>query len=266
MAGSQIFASLSGYRRVWAVASIHGEAERLTALHAGLWDRLHPGDRLVYLGNMIGRGPDSAATIDELLSFRRAFMTLEPAEEPQVIYLRGAQEEMLQKLLQLQFATDPRGVLEWMLQQGVEETLRAYGCDIEDARRVAGSGAVGIARWTQSLRSRIQGSPGHYDFMAAIRRAAMSDDGALLFVNAGIDPARPLESQRDSFWWNGSGFAEITEPYRGYRRIVRGFDRKRPGLEIREFTATIDGGCGFGGPLLAACILPDGSFEEALEA
>ena len=109
MAGSQIFATLSGYQRVWAVASIHGEADRLAALHAGLWARLRPGDRLVYLGNIIGRGPNSVATIDELLSFRRAFMTIEPAVEPQVIYLRGAQEEMLQKLLQLQFATDPRG-------------------------------------------------------------------------------------------------------------------------------------------------------------
>lgn len=266
MAASQIFATLRGYQRVWAVASVHGEVERLTALHGGLWERLRPGDRLVYLGNVIGRGPQSAATVDELLSFRRAFMTLEPAEEPQVVFLRGAQEEMLQKLLQLQFATDPRGVLEWMLQQGVQQTLLAYGCDIEDARRAAGSGAVGIARWTQGLRSRIQSAPGHYDFMGAIRRAAFSDDGALLFVNAGVDPKRPLESQRDSFWWNGGGFTSIDQPYGGYLRVVRGFDRKQPGLEITAFTATIDGGCGFGGPLVAACVLPDGSFEEALEA
>ena len=266
MAGSQIFATLSGYRRVWAVSSIHGEADRLAALHGGLWDRLQPGDRLVYLGNIMGRGPESVATIDELLTFRRAFMTLEPAEAPQVIYLRGAQEEMLQKLLQLQFATDPRGVLEWMLKQGVEQTIRSYGADVEDARRAAGSGAVGIARWTQALRSRIQSCPGHYDFMAAIRRAAMTDDGALLFVNAGVDPDRPLESQRDSFWWNGGGFARMSEPYNGYTRVIRGFDRSHPGVEITDFTATLDAGCGFGGPLLAACVLPDGSFEEALEA
>ena len=102
--------------------------------------------------------------------------------------------------------------------------------------------------------------------MGAIRRAAMTDDGTLLFVNAGVDPDRPLESQRDSFWWNGGGFARMSAPYNGYKRVVRGFDRQHPGLEINDFTATIDAGCGFGGPLLAACVLPDGSFEEALEA
>lgn len=266
MAGSQIFATLADYRRVWAVASIHGEADRLAALHAGLWEKLRPGDRLVYLGNIIGRGPYSAETIDELLVFRRAFMTLQPAEQPQVAYLRGGQEEMWQKLLQLQFATDPRGVLEWMLQQGVAATLASYGFDVEEARRAAGSGAVGLTRWTQALRSRIQASPGHYDFMAAIRRAAMTDDGALLFVNAGLDPSRPLETQRDSFWWGGSGFGRIEQPFAGYHRVVRGFERRRPGLELGAFTATLDAGCGFGGPLLAACLLPDGSLEEALEA
>ncbi|MDF2097347.1 hypothetical protein [Aquibaculum arenosum] len=267
MAASQIFATLTDdYQRVWAVASIHGEVGRLEALHAGLWDRLRPGDRLVYLGNAIGRGPDSCATIDELLSFRRAFMTLQPEEAPQVVFLRGAQEEMWQKLLQLQFATDPPGVLEWMLQQGVAETLAAYGFDMEEARRAASSGAVGVTRWTQALRQRIQAAPGHYAFMGEIRRAALTDDGALLFVNAGLDPSRPLETQRDSFWWSSAAFARMSEPYGSYHRVVRGFDPRHPGVEIGDFTATLDAGCGFGGTLLAACVLPDGTIEEALEA
>ena len=42
-----------------------------------------------------------------------------------VAYLRGNQEEMWQKLLQLQFATDPRGVLKWMFEQGVEHFARS---------------------------------------------------------------------------------------------------------------------------------------------
>ena len=56
MADQQKFARLRAYRRVWAVAAVHGEAERLGQLHAALWRRLEPGDRVVYLGNMIGRG------------------------------------------------------------------------------------------------------------------------------------------------------------------------------------------------------------------
>ena len=38
-------------------------------------------------------------------------------------YLRGSQEEMWHKVLQLQFAADPRGVLAWMLEQGLGTTL-----------------------------------------------------------------------------------------------------------------------------------------------
>ncbi|MFC4349966.1 hypothetical protein ACFOW6_00265 [Fodinicurvata halophila] len=265
MSSGQIFGELSNTQRVWAVASIHGEAERLVALHEALWPRAEPGDRLVYLGNMIGRGAACGETLDELLGFRTAFLTLEPSIEEQVVFLRGGQEEMWQKLLQLQFATDPRAVLEWMLQQGVGATLETYGFDPEEARRVAGSGTVGLTRWTQSLRSRIQSRPGHYEFMGSIRRAAYTEDHSLLFVHSGFDPSRPLETQRDSFWWSSNGFATLEEPYSSYRRVVRGFEKNHPGLVMEDYTLTLDGGCGFGGPLLAACLLPDGQVVDMLE-
>jgi serine/threonine protein phosphatase 1 len=262
----QKFTQLSGTRRVWAVASIHGEVDRLTALHGQLWPKLEPGDRVVYLGNQLGRGAAVGETIDELLAFRCAVMALDSAEEPNVVFLRGGQEEMWQKLLQLQFANDPRSVLDWMLEQGVGATLRAYGSSPEEARRYVSSGAVGLTRWTQSLRAKMQARPGHYDFLGALRRAAYTDDGALLFVNAGLDPQRPLEAQKDSFWWAGGGFSRISEPYAGYRRIVRGFDPSHPGLEVTDYTATLDGGCGFGGPLLAMAVMPSGEVAELVEA
>ena len=46
-----------------------------------------------------------------------------------VAYLRGAQEEMWAKLLQLQFATDPRQVLGWMLSHGVTHLLTLNSAD-----------------------------------------------------------------------------------------------------------------------------------------
>src|SRR3546814_11135167 len=87
----------------------------------------------------------------------------------------------------------------------------------------------------------------------------------LLFVNAGLEPERPLEAQKDSFWWGGSGFAALDRPYRGYRRVVRGFCPQHPGLDLGGFTATLDAGCGFGGPLPAACFSLDGSLVEEIE-
>ena len=107
----QKFAKLRAVRRVWAIAAIHGEAVRLEELHAALWRRLQPGDRIVYLGNLIGRGPAVLQTLNELLAFRRVLLAGRNAFACDLAYLRGAQEEMWQKLLQLQFSQDPRSVL-----------------------------------------------------------------------------------------------------------------------------------------------------------
>ena len=171
-----------------------------------------------------------------------------------------------QKLLQLQFATDPRGVLAWMLEQGVGATLDSYGVSIEVARREAAAGTLALTRWTGALREAMQRRPGHTQLFAALRRAAFTEDGGLLFVNAGIDPARPLETQSDSFWWSSGAFGRILAPYGGFRRVVRGFDPNHGGMAITDYTATIDGGCGFGGPLVAACLLPDGEIIDKIES
>jgi serine/threonine protein phosphatase 1 len=284
MSDQQKFAFLEGARRVWCVGAVHGERARLEALHDRLWTRLAPGDRLVYLGNVLGRGPDVAGTVAELLAFRCGVMALEPAATPHVVVLRGSQEEMWQKLLQLQFATDPRGVLEWMLGHGLAATLDAYGSSAAEARERVRGGTVGLTRWTQGLRRAMQALPGHVAFMADLRRAcavtgtqpvdtgdpAARPPHGLLCVNAGLDPTRPLEAQKDSFWWASGGFQRLDRPYGGYARVVRGFAPEKPnphpGVALSDFAATVDAGCGLGGPLAAACFAMDGSLDDAVEA
>jgi serine/threonine protein phosphatase 1 len=260
------FARLIAARRVWAIASIHGEAERLGRLHGLIWDRLAPGDRIVYLGNMIGRGPAVGATVNELLAFRRVFLAGRNAFASDLVYLRGGQEEIWQKLLQLQFSQNPKRVLNWMIEYGAGSTLEAYGTSVEQAREAASSGAVMLTRWTTGLRRTIRQHPGHFQLYAALRRAAFTADDRLLLVNAGLDPERPLDAQFDSFWWGGEEFDRITEPYGQFRKVVRGFDRRHPGLLETDYTLTVDGGCGFGGPLLAACVRPSGEVVDRVEA
>ena len=46
---------------------------------------------------------------------------------------------------------------------------------------------------------------------------------------------------------------------------LRGFDPAHPGLAETRYTVTLDGGCGFGGPLLAACLSPDGEILHRIE-
>ncbi|HIM45647.1 MAG: hypothetical protein CFH39_02385 [Alphaproteobacteria bacterium MarineAlpha10_Bin2] len=260
-----IFATFRRARRVWAVAAIHGEAERLNKLHDMLGERLQDGDRLVYLGNYMGHGAAVGETIDALLGFRRQFLAAPGVFACDIAYLRGQQEEMWHKLLQIQLAVGPAEVLSWMLEQGLETTLAAYGGDAETALRRARSGALELARWTNELRQRMAERGGHVELMSSLRRAAFTDDGSLLFVHAGIDRKRPLDAQGDAFWWNIDDFTNLDAPFSGYRKIVRGFEPDHSGIQIGDFSATIDAGCGFGGPLASVCFDADGKEIERLE-
>ena len=263
---SDLFARLDRAARVWAVGAVHGEASRLRALHARLAPRLGRGDRLVYLGGYLGYGPDVAGTLDELLAFRRLFLARRLAFLGDIVFLRGSQEEMWQKLLQLQFAPNPREVLQWMLDHGIGATLTAYGADPSQGLSAARNGAVVLTRWTASLRAAIDARPGHRQFLTGIKRAAFTEDGGLLFVHAGVDPSKPLDLQRDALWWGGANILELEEPFGGFHRVVRGFDRRRSGLQESAFAASLDGGSGCGGALLAACFTPDGALVDSLES
>ena len=260
------FARLRGARRIWAVAAIHGEAERLARLHDRIAARFAEGDRIVYLGNYIGHGAAIKATLDELLDFRRRILARPHGFVCDVVFLRGTQEEIWQKLLQLQFAANPGEVLAWMVRAGVEKTVRAYGGELRQGFAASRDGPRAITRWTSALRDAMNAAPGHTKLFAALRHAATTDDARLLFVHAGIDPTRPLSAQGDAFWWGETDIMDLAEPFAGFRKVIRGFDRQQRGLVESGFAVSLDAGAGRGGPLLAAALGPDGAVVETVQA
>lgn len=268
--------------RVWAIGAVRGEADRLAALHDSLSMRFSTGDRVVYLGDYLGVGDAVREVVDELLRFRGGFLMQSPlAFTGDIVHLRGSQEEMWRKVLQLQFAAEPMDVLDWMVARGVEPTIRAYGGRVQEARLAIKENLVAVARWTGRLRASIRATPGHTELQASLRRAAVTGgpaaiDGtrsasassppALLFVNAGVDPTRGLDEQGDRFWWGGAGFESIDKPFGRFVRVVRGADPKRAGLVEKERTVSLDGGSGHGGSLLAVCFDEKGEIVDRLEA
>lgn len=262
----EAFATLKCDGRTWAVASVHGEATRLKAIDKAIIEHFKPGDNLIYLGNMIGRGDAVAETIDELLLTRRRLMAEKGASSENIIFLRGGQEEMWQKLLTIQFASDPKDVLSWMINHGVEGTLAAYGSSGKEGMEAAEDGVMGLTHWTNSLRATLRKHDGHTTLLSSLKRAAYFDNSVLLFVNAGIDPAQALEEQEDTFWWGGGNFDAIASPYANFKMIVRGYDSKKGGFRFTAHTATLDNKCGAGGPLEAVCFNADGSVAERFEA
>jgi serine/threonine protein phosphatase 1 len=125
-----------------------------------------------------------------------------------------------------------------------------------------------MARWTAGLREAMRRHAGHDKLISVLQRAAFTEpaSGGLLLVHAGLDPDRPLAAQGDAFWWNSVGFGQIAGPFGGFSRIFRGFDPAGGGLAIAGYAATLDGGCGRDGSLIAAAIAPDGTILELFEA
>ncbi|MCW9035155.1 MAG: hypothetical protein OQJ97_13115 [Rhodospirillales bacterium] len=264
MADRDPFAILSKGALTWAIGAVHGDAERLIALHALLGPKIQTGDNLVYLGNLLGLGSDVSETISEALTFRRSFLARPGSELDNVTFLRGSQEEMWQKLLNIQFAPNPREVLEWMDKYGIAQTIKAYGSSIEEGMGAAQEGIMALIQWTNRLRDQLRQRDGHNAMFSALKRAAYMEDH-LLFVHAGIDTARPLSEQLDSFWWGGHNFDDINAPYSNFKKVIRGFDQGHNGIKIKDYTVSLDGGCGFGGPLVAGCFDSDGNIVDQIE-
>ena len=260
------FARLRGARRVWAVASIHARARRLAHLHDAISERFQDGDRVVYLGDYVGKGDAVLATVDELLDFRRRVLGRRSAFACDVVFLRGAQEEMWQKLLQLQFAPNPSEVLQWTVRAGMESTIRAYGGDLHRGFAACRDGPRMIARWTGALRSAMNAVPGHTALFLALRHAAFTEEHRALFIHAAIDPSRPLAAQGDAFWWGREEILDLRAPFEGFRRVIRGVGRERPGVIEREFAVSLGGGVEHDCRLISACFAVDGTILDVVEA
>ena len=266
MPDKSAFAIIRNASRIWAIGSIHGEATKLQRLHDRIGPRLKPNDRLIYLGNYLGYGPDIVGTVDEILDFRRRFLAQPPyTDSEDFILLRGSQEEMWQRVLQLQFAVNPVSIMDWMAERGLAATLAAYAG--ESSIDILGSrtGPLTVAQWTGSVRDALHAAPGHVAFMSALKRAAFTADKNLLFVNAGFDINRPVEEQSDVFWWAGKSFRNIDKSYEEFLKIVRGFDPDNNGFLETEYTLTLDGGCGFEGSLISVCLSTRGEVLDRIE-
>jgi len=172
--------------RVYAIGDIHGRADLLDRLHALIdadFDRRSVDTvRVVYLGDYVDRGPESAAVLERLATAHCDFV--------KVTYLRGNHEELL-----LRFLNDHTVGHSW-LQLGGAQTLESYGIDVS---RVLGD--KGYAGLSQRLKAVL---PPHH--LSLLERLASSFTlGDYFFCHAGVRPGTPLDRQRpeDLSWIRG---------------------------------------------------------------
>ena len=214
-------------QRVYAIGDIHGCVGQLTAMHdaicADLAERPSAQAAVVYLGDYIDRGPDSAGVIELI-------RTASLPTGTQRIPLMGNHEHML-----LEALGDPESPMvgTW-LGNGGFASLRSWGI----------SPVTCASEWEVML-------PGsHAAFLRSLDTSFVA--GGYLFVHAGVRPGIPLSAQttHDLLW--------IREPFLRSKAdlgavIVHGHT-PRPDPEARSNRIGIDTGAVYGGPLTCAVL------------
>lgn len=266
---SSKFLSLGAPERIWAIPAIHAEVERLTHIHDQIAAHFTRGDKIVYMGNYTGYNPGAVATLNEILTFRRLILSIQGVQPVDLVYLRGRQEELWQRLLQLPFSPTPTETFLWMLGNGLGSSLSDYGICAHDGIESCKNGTVALTRFIDHIRAAVRAHRGHETFQAHTIRAAYTEGYApypMLFVHAGLNTQTSLDNQGDALWWGDEHFLNISEPYRPFEKVIRGYDPKHQGIELNCVTATLDNGCGFGGNLICTGFDQSGQIVETLAA
>jgi len=218
------FAELKFSKRIWAIGSIHSRIKSFETIKKYILENFSIGDKLVFLGNIIGLRDESKDTLSTVINFRNFLLSSFLLQPEDIIFLRGSQEEMFLKLLQLQTAPNPYEIVQWMFDHGVDQTIKSYGFDKQEVVEISTQGTLSISRWTSSFNKIIASIPGHKEYFSNLYHAAFSDTKKILFVNRGVDVSRPLSAQSDCFWWGYQNFSKLNKPYNSFVKIVRGYE------------------------------------------
>jgi serine/threonine protein phosphatase 1 len=164
-------------RRLYAIGDIHGRLDLLDGLLKQIAQdeaaRGGSASELIFLGDLVDRGPESAQVIDRLIALK--------AERPEVRILLGNHEEVFLGAL----AGDAKA-LRLFSRIGGEETILSYGvCPQAYAR----------ADYDELHRLLVDAVPAaHRVFLEACEDMIVAGD--YVFVHAGIRPGVPLAEQR----------------------------------------------------------------------
>ena len=172
--------------RVWVIGDVHGHADALENLITELDP--NPGDRIVLMGDLIDRGPDSRMVI------RIA------KERADTFVIRGNHEDWALNGIQgHDFKT-------W---EASEDWLMAGGKQCLDSYRNADDD-LNTEEWRSDLK-----------WMAKMPHCLILDDWIL--VHAGLEPGIPLDEQKPrQIMWIRDEFHSSTVPVDPHRAVVFG--------------------------------------------
>ena len=220
-------------KRAYAVGDVHGRLDLLDQLLGCIEAEISVSPRrksnVVFLGDLVDRGPESAQVIERLRTYSMPGANLH--------FIMGNHEEVMLRIL-----SGDGDVLPNWLRFGGAETLRSYGADPRTFARMTPSEAV------EAVREAVP--PEHVTFLSSF--ADSISFGNYLFVHAGIRPGIDLseQSQADLRW--------IREPFLGDTGdhgfvVVHGHTITTE-VEVRANRIAIDTGAYSSGTLTALAI------------
>ena len=231
--------------RVYAIGDIHGQLDLLRAAHRRIEADGGTDARIVHLGDLVDRGPDSRGVIDLLIDGQ--------ARGRDWIVIKGNHDRLFS-----QFLTDPDWIDPGLAQAshwvehpglGAAATLASYGLDADQPRAALHGAALRAvprdhARWLAGL------PPWHLHPRA-------------LFVHAGVRPGVDLQHQaeQDSLWIRRD-FLDSAVDHGPL--VVHGHTSVRQ-PEHHGNRLNLDTGAAYGGPLTAA-VFDDGGVWQLTEA
>lgn len=162
--------------RAYVVGDIHGRVDLLEQLlakiEADISARARRDNFIVFLGDVIDRGPSSAEVVERLRTYQ--------PNDATPIFLTGNHEEVMLSVLQ-----GKEGLLASWLKFGGTECLESYGVDTEALK------GMGEDRAREVIRASVPEA--HVDFLNGGGDTFRFGD--YLFVHAGIRPGVALDEQ-----------------------------------------------------------------------
>ena len=220
--------------RVYAIGDVHGRRDLLDALlmQIGLddADRGRADTRIVLLGDLVDRGPDSMGCVARAMELAARGATV----------LLGNHEAMFLDAL------DDVEALRHFLRVGGQPTILSYGL-------TAGMAADDyVALTLEELHARLPAlvPPDHADFLRGLPLSARIGD--YLFVHAGLRPGVPLaEQRREDMIWIRDRFLDSNLDHGAV--VVHGHSIAKE-VEERPNRIGIDTGAYASGRLTAVCL------------
>jgi len=166
-------------QRAYVVGDVHGRLdlleELLSRIHEDIQSR--PADKvsIVFLGDLIDRGPDSANVLDRLQNYRHPGVN--------TVFLLGNHEEVMLRVI----GGEAQLIASWV-RFGGDKTLESYGLDSNELLFMTDSAAVETVRRAVPER--------HVEFLRGFADTCRFGD--YLFVHAGIRPGIELDQQQQS--------------------------------------------------------------------